>query len=72
MGFPNKLGLIKAQEGYLNRKIFAMPFCYAILLVDKMREKKWIEAIWVLFFFKKKGFFAVNLNLTLQSNELGT
>lgn len=25
MGFPNKLGLIKAQEGYLNRKIFAMP-----------------------------------------------
>lgn len=25
MGFPNKLGLIKAQEGYLNKKIFAMP-----------------------------------------------
>lgn len=25
MGFPGKLGLVKAQEGYLNKKIFAMP-----------------------------------------------
>lgn len=26
MGFPNQLGLIKAQGGYLNKK----DFCYAI------------------------------------------
>jgi len=25
MGFPNKLCLIKGQEGYLNKKILAMP-----------------------------------------------